>query len=479
MRRWPVLAVAAFLLAAAGVAETRADEPPETGDDFQEDPTAADTVRRAAEGDADFGPRITIERIVIRGNSRTADRLIRRALLVQEGDSLHAGDPRLQTSRFRVLGLGFFTEVDLELERGTQRGQVVLTVDVVERGTATLRQLLWGVSEATPVWLGLDAGDTNLFGTGLSVSAAVLWAAAAELTGAEDQLALRLRLSDGSVLGTPLGWHARLVFNDASEPYRIAGSADDGSPSNFAAFSYSRAGGVAGVSWDLTRPSRVIAELRYERVDAAPPAGEDLFLLPGVSHVTSLGVAFARDTRPDPILPYAGDETRLSVELGDELIGDYRYLRARGRYARWFPVAGVSHVLSVHLAAGLVVGDAPRFYRFHPGDWNVLLAPRPLDLVVSTQPSWDFFGTDVNAVPYGEVAGRAQLEYSYRLFRRSGRIYGGDVYVGAGLFGLGRRGDLDRWPWPVDLVFDAGLRLDTQIGIFELGLANGIGRIPL
>lgn len=31
---------------------------------------------------------------------------------------------------------------------------------------------------------------------------------------------------------------------------------------------------------------------------------------------------------------------------------------------------------------------------------------------------------------------------------------------------------------PLDLVLDAGLRVDTEVGIFELTFANALGRVP-
>jgi hypothetical protein len=31
---------------------------------------------------------------------------------------------------------------------------------------------------------------------------------------------------------------------------------------------------------------------------------------------------------------------------------------------------------------------------------------------------------------------------------------------------------------PVDLVLDAGLRIDTELGIFEFTIANALGRVP-
>src|SRR5262245_7366428 len=99
-------------------------------------PEATDTAPEL--GDADFGPLVEIERIVVTGNTSTNENLVRRALLVVEGERLRSGDPRFRASRFRVLALGYFRDVTLKLEKGSRRGAIVLTVSVVERDTLVL-----------------------------------------------------------------------------------------------------------------------------------------------------------------------------------------------------------------------------------------------------------------------------------------------------------------------------------------------------
>ena len=86
---------------------------------------------------------------------------------------------------------------------------------------------------------------------------------------------------------------------------------------------------------------------------------------------------------------------------------------------------------------------------------------------------------------YGELGGAATLEYAVRLFRGSGkkRVYGGDLFLGLGLWGLAQTEDFqlrDTGVWralPIDVYLDAGLRIDTDVGIFELTVANALGRL--
>ena len=139
----------------------------------------------------------------------------------------------------------------------------------------------------------------------------------------------------------------------------------------------------------------------------------------------------------------------------------------------------------MHLTGGIILGDAPLFDRLHVGDLNRMVTPRALGLVMSTAPPLDVFGNSSDELTYGEVGGVAEVQYSYRLFRDRFKVYGGDLFVGAGVWALAERADLDvrdrplSDALPVDLMLDIGLRLDTEIGIFELSLANALGRVPL
>jgi outer membrane protein insertion porin family len=443
-----------------------------------EDPKRADKTRVGTE-DPEFGPVVTIERIDVVGNVLTAERLIERALLVHEGDALRTGDPRLRNSRYRVLALGYFVDAQVRLDRGSARGKVVLTVEVWERGTFILNRIFLGASTATPLWAGLDVGDGNFLGSGLTVSGAFVVARAPVWEGGETQWALRLRYSDPSVFGLPMGLRAVFLYNQASEGEERAvlpaSPADD--PDNYLGFGYTRVGGKVGVSWEPTRSVSLLADLRLELVEADP--SRRTYLEAGTTRVATVAVGVERDTRSDPVLPQMGDHAFLDLEGGGRATGsDYAYARVRGRWQHWWPIVGERHVLSLAARGGIVFGRPPGFDLIYVSELDRLLPPRPLDLSVSTQRPLDLLGQNSAAPRLGTAGGIVEAEYRYRLFRRTRRIYGGDLFVAAGVFGL--RNDLDGYPdYAVDLSFDLGVRLDTEVGIFEVSFANALGRLPL
>jgi hypothetical protein len=114
-----------------------------------------------------------------------------------------------------------------------------------------------------------------------------------------------------------------------------------------------------------------------------------------------------------------------------------------------------------------------------------MLTPRALGLVLSTAAPLSLLGTRSDKPSYGDVGGLVTVEYARELFRGSGknRVYGGDIFFAVGMWGLGENSDLrtrDTSLWkslPIDAYADAGVRIDTDIGVFELTIANALGRL--
>jgi outer membrane protein insertion porin family len=446
----------------------------------------------------EFGPVIEVESVEIHGNRSTAERIIRRALSVVPGDVVRAGDARLRDARFKLLALGFFRDVTLSMRKGSERGKVVLVVDVVERGTIVLNRLWFGSSASSTAWFGADVGERNLFGTGLAVGGGLVYAGKGGIEGSRAQWAGELRISASALRGTRWGAFASLSALHGSEPYRIAGELDDDDDDNFATFDYRRLGGRVGASYDVTALMRVTAAFRAEVIDADLPVAPtrvdedgtivpvDLHLVPDRSRVMTLSVSLDRDTRPDPVLPHDGSRVRVGAELGASMLGgSYDFVTMLASYERWWPLREGRHAVGLKLAGGVIIGEAPRFDRIHLGDVNRMVTPRALGLVVSASGAPSFLGTRRNESPYGEVGGSAVVEYVAKLWRGGKHIYGGDLFIGAGLWTLADRDDYRvragavRDALPLDLVIDAGLRVDTEIGIFELTMANALGRVPL
>ena len=81
----------------------------------------------------DEGTRAYIERINIRGNTRTRDYVIRREMDINEGDPYNRA--LLDRAERRIKNLNFFKSVKITSEPGSAPDRVVVNVDVVEQST--------------------------------------------------------------------------------------------------------------------------------------------------------------------------------------------------------------------------------------------------------------------------------------------------------------------------------------------------------
>lgn len=108
----------------------------------------------------DQGARTYVERIEIRGNSRTRDYVIRREFDISEGDAFN--QVMVQRAKRRLEGLNYFTSVNVSTVPGSQPDQVYLVIDVVEKSTG---EFSIGAGYST-------SGDTSATG-GISVEGSI------------------------------------------------------------------------------------------------------------------------------------------------------------------------------------------------------------------------------------------------------------------------------------------------------------------
>jgi outer membrane protein insertion porin family len=441
-------------------------------------------------------PTYEIERIRIQGNVKTRDELIRRELAVRPGFRLSVDDPRFELSRYRLLSLGLFSSVRLRLERGRRRGSVVLVVDLVERGTIVLTDLFFGTSEATTAWGGLGVAERNLLGRGISLEGAFVLGADPDVERGELQQSYWLRLSAPRIGGKNLDLSASLLFVDGSEFFRRSGSSGDSDPSGFLSATYRRIGGSLGLGFVTGRHTRAQVDLRGEAIAADIPWATvrtlpdgrrkpiDFDTLSGNSALTVVSFTVERDTRTDPFLPDGGSLLTFVGDASTRLLGSsYSFVKLAASYRHFFQLPW-RHVLSFELFGGVLFGEAPFFEKFFIGDYNDLVPSRALGLNFSTLPSRDLLGTSIEDKRYEEFAFRTSVEYSIPWFRGGQNFYAGDFFLNFGAILLASKEDLTRRDTglgeaiPVDLTLDAGLRLDTRIGIFRLSIGNALGRIP-
>ncbi|MBX3226851.1 MAG: BamA/TamA family outer membrane protein [Labilithrix sp.] len=484
----------------ADVAPPPPPPPPPTPD------RADDLAPPIARADRPVGPgglRYVLEGVEVRGNTTTLARVILRYVPFQRGAVLDVDDKELVLTRFRLLGTGFFRDVQLSLRRGTKRGYVVLVVDVVERNTILVNDLWLGLSaDAEPdgrarpltAFGGIDVSEQNLAGTGVALGGAIAMA--------ERQLALRTRVSDPSFLRSSWLAEAQLLFNNAKDFFGnrdvLVDVPSGTTPQDYALASYRRFGGLVGFGHELGRATRGFLDYRLEKIDAQLPAAAshkrgrdiepiDFDLARGSTILSTIGATIVHDTRDEPFLPTRGWHVLGHVETSLTPLGsDYPYTKLVLRASRWIPLPW-EHVIRIEGIFGSVFGDAPLFEKFYVGDYTDLRPHRALDLAFDRRAAPNFFGTTIAEVRYGDYAARLTGEYRVPIYRGRKTIYGVDVFGGAGFYAVANKRDLidhargysGIQTIPFDFTFNLGLRADTAIGGLALGIANYLGFIPI
>ena len=430
----------------------------------------------SAEGDAAPEPsqpttrRYAIERIQLEGLERTRPSEVRRHLSVAEGELLDDGAVLL--SRLRLLQLGWFSRVETRVEKGSERGLVVLVFAFTERNTLIVSDLVIGSTGPQPFYGGLGLSEGNFLGLGLTLSGAFVYGgtpADRPLDPARFALRGAFFAPDLVLAGLPLVFGVSAIGLRGEEltcaepeckPFR-------GHYGDAPRLQYDRIGGEVTAGLRPGPFERLLVGYRLERVSATalagatPDAGPLPSLRTGRSLLSALTATYDRDTRNDLFFPTDGTRLALNITFGSQALGgDYEYSRYLLQVESDHGLPR-GHALRLLGAAGAAQGDAPFFERFYPADFAYFsLGPalgRALELNFSTDDRYDAYLLMLGA------------EYGIPLWSGGRFFYRGYVAFGARwLFSAARatagRTPASRSPFSGDVA----LRLDTPVGSFNL-----------
>ena len=304
--------------------------------------------------------RYILEGIVVSGNRRTKSKVIRKFVPLTPGEFLDPESPELLATEWRLMGTGWFDSVEIRLERGAERGYVMMIVEVKERNTVVIEQLVAGLSEGVKQttdrgrtlfpWLGFKITETNLAGLGIQLSGTALIS--------EFQQGGRVDLGYPKLIKDEYGLRFASYFLNGREFFgnQPLVSVPCGMPTcpgtsvvQNAVVRYRRGGFVLGTGKDFT------TKLRYQldwigdivsvlgRPEAASEmrgndiAPIDFAIQDGMSFVSTIRFALIFDKRDDPGITKEGVFFRGDVLIGTRFLGsDYDYLKLEASVRRWW-----------------------------------------------------------------------------------------------------------------------------------------------
>jgi outer membrane protein insertion porin family len=455
--------------------------------------------------------RYLLEGIDIVGNTKTRRRVVELYVPFKRGDVLDVDDPALELTRYRLLGSGFFRDVQLSLRKGSSRGRVILVVEVTERNTLVVTDLAMGLSADTDAegrsrplaaFAGIAGAERNLAGTGITLGSALAISQGATSDDAIDQFALRVRYFDPAFLGSRWALAGELLYNNALDFFgNTAVMVDDSRPTSasYAVVEYTRSGGQVGLGHPMSLSTRLWLTYRLESIGnvqlpraAAHEYGGmiepiEFDILPGRSVLSTLRASLEHDTRDHPWLPTRGWSASASLEMSLAPAGsDYPYGRLDLRARHWWSLPK-NHVVGIDLFAGAIAGTAPFFEQYYVGDLTDFRPGRLLGLNFDRRAAPNFLGTAIEEVRYAEYALKVNAEYRIPLFRGQRSIFGIDFFGSFGAFVLATpREVLTPAPKyqglrriPMDLTANIGFRMDTSLGGFSFTFSNVLGFLPV
>jgi outer membrane protein insertion porin family len=116
------------------------------------------------------GPRVYVERINVRGNTRTKDYVIRREFDIAEGDAYNRA--LIDRAERRLKNLDYFKTVKILTEPGSSADRVIIVVDLEEKSTGDF-SVSGGYSTSDGFLAEVSVSERNLLGTGLYAKAGV------------------------------------------------------------------------------------------------------------------------------------------------------------------------------------------------------------------------------------------------------------------------------------------------------------------
>jgi outer membrane protein insertion porin family len=335
----------------AGYANVEAD--PQTQLDFEKKEVSIRVpIRR--------GPLVHIGRIEVRGNTKTSDKVIRRELIVVEGQLY--SETGLDESRKRVLALGYFERVDVSTEKGAAPDVVDVYFEVGERPTGTF-QIGAGFSSIESFIATAQVQQANLFGRGQSL------ALQAQVSGLRQMV--NIRFFEPYLFGSD--WSAAVDLYDQLRIYDT--------------FSQTSLGGQFTVGYPIIQPwLRWNLTYTAEQVKISTTSGGTFFgtsaaityfqRLPlanlfNAGFLSSLRGALIYDTRDNRLFPTSGIYLQGSTEFADKSLGsENEFLRHRLN-ARFYYNLGNNWVLKSNTEFGHVsspnTDGVPIFARFFLG----------------------------------------------------------------------------------------------------------------
>jgi outer membrane protein insertion porin family len=283
------------------------------------------------------GQRVYIDRINVVGNTRTLDSVIRRELMVGEGDAFNRS--LVERSRNNLRALGFFKDVKIEETRGSAPDRSIVNVTVEEQPTGEL-SVGAGFSSVDSFVLNLGITERNFRGRGQNFVARAEWGSLRQQ--------IDFRFTEPKFLGRDL----RAGFDLFHTRYDL---------SEYSSYDYRSTGGGLRLSYPLNGYSSFSVRYFLKSDEVIIPSGycngtgsSALCDQAGSFMNSSAGYTLLVNRTNDPVRPTRGWSASLRQDFAG-IGGDVNYLKTEAD-ASWYHGFSPRWVVSLQGSTGYVSG---------------------------------------------------------------------------------------------------------------------------
>jgi outer membrane protein insertion porin family len=282
------------------------------------------------------GNLVHVNRIIIKGNDRTRDKIIRREMALDENDIFDTNAIKASTARLKRLD--FFEDVSITPEATTEENRMNVVVEVKEKATGTF-SIGAGYSSVDKLMFMAEVSEENFLGRGQHVTLQ------ANIGGTNTRYNFKFtepHLNDSKLL---VGFDLYSWEHDYDDYTKNS----KGGALRFGYPLWWRWSAFASVGIDDSRLSD-INELIASQIIIDSQHIE-------TSHFVTFGIA--RDTRDRRYLPSTGSRHSISTKkAGSFLGGDSEFTKTEASTSWYFPVFS-KLVFHAKLAAGYINEDDP------------------------------------------------------------------------------------------------------------------------
>ena len=292
----------------------------------------------------DEGPRAYVERIDIRGNTKTRDYVIRREFEISEGDAYNR--VLVDRAQRRLRDLGYFKSVQIDTEPGSAPDKVILVVNVEDQSTGSF-SISAGLSTSDGFIAQVALEETNFLGRGQHVKISV--------GGGANSRDYNLSFTDPYFLGSHVSagfdlYDTTTTSSSSAQPYNTM-----------------TVGGDVRLGLPLT--DNLGLALNYSLVSNNINGTSSPFFPNGTRLTSSAGYALTYSNLDNKMDPHEGVYVKVAQDVAG-IGGDARWIRTTGDARVYAPVIPDSDIIGMlKLTGGNITGigspvvDSDNFFK--------------------------------------------------------------------------------------------------------------------